>query len=256
MAHPMDDVNSSQRGWILMSRSLGRALEVKDLEGGSGEYIMINLARWIADIRQKLPAATFFGNMKVESQGPKSEPPGYYAPFVQEKLDIKLDGLLNYNQFPSITIGSAHEYHALRLQDRLMKLNTSDALATNRAQVQPSIEEFMDRTLPKLCHRFATTDARSVFTHYDLSPRNVLVSGSPPSVTGLVDFEFAGFFPPEEEFANFEINNEGDWPADAYPLVGDEMIQRCEEAKADVFECVKGLRQLTDDEATDISSNG
>lgn len=65
--------------------------------------------------------------------------------------------------------------------------------------------------------------ALPTFTHMDISPRNVLVSGSPSSITGLVDFEFAGFFPPEEDFANNVISNEGDWPADAYETFLDQL---------------------------------
>jgi len=55
------------------------------------------------------------------------------------------------------------------------------------------------------------------FTHYDFSPRNILVSeGSPPLVTSVLDFEFAGFFPNEDQFTNNAIANNQDWPEAAY----------------------------------------
>ncbi|RBR06804.1 uncharacterized protein FIESC28_10920 [Fusarium coffeatum] len=57
-----------------------------------------------------------------------------------------------------------------------------------------------------------------VFTHYNLSPRNVLVSGSPPQITGIVDFEFAGFFPALDEFLNDYIENSNDWSEDVYEV--------------------------------------
>ena len=69
-----------------------------------------------------------------------------------------------------------------------------------------------------------------LFTHYDLSPRNTLVSFPDsttsttctctshvsPKITGIIDFEFAGFFPPSHEFVNDYVDNGGDWPEQVY----------------------------------------
>ena len=62
------------------------------------------------------------------------------------------------------------------------------------------------------------------FTHYDFSPRNILVSeGSPPLVTSVLDFEFAGFFPNEDQFTNNAIANNQDWPDAAYRVFLEEV---------------------------------
>ncbi|PTB41733.1 uncharacterized protein TrAFT101_009653 [Trichoderma asperellum] len=53
------------------------------------------------------------------------------------------------------------------------------------------------------------------FTHYDLFPRNILVTGSPPRITGIVDWEFPGFFPPVDEFLDDWLDG-GDWPKEFY----------------------------------------
>jgi thiamine kinase-like enzyme len=55
-----------------------------------------------------------------------------------------------------------------------------------------------------------------VFTHYDLAPRNVLVSGSPPRITGIVDFELSGYFPQLEEYLRHWEGREDDWSPNAY----------------------------------------
>ncbi|KAG9242253.1 hypothetical protein BJ878DRAFT_482196 [Calycina marina] len=44
----------------------------------------------------------------------------------------------------------------------------------------------------------------------DLSPRNVLGTGSPPKITDIVGFDLAAFYPPLEEFTNDTVDNEGD----------------------------------------------
>ncbi|KAF5547556.1 kinase-like domain-containing protein [Fusarium phyllophilum] len=76
-------------------------------------------------------------------------------------------------------------------------------------------ELFCQDGLPAL-KTLNTKDDSFVFTHYDLSPRNILVSGQPPQIIGIVDFEFSGFFPPLDEFLNDCIANNGDWPKDMY----------------------------------------
>ena len=44
----------------------------------------------------------------------------------------------------------------------------------------------------------------------------MLVAGTPPQITGIVDFEFAGFFPEMDEFLNDANSNVGDWSAPFY----------------------------------------
>ena len=81
--------------------------------------------------------------------------------------------------------------------------------------MSPRLADFVSNTLPTL-ELANGPAAKFVFTHFDLSPRNVLVSGTPPRVTGLVDFEFSGFFPEVDEFVNDYVDNGGDWPSAAY----------------------------------------
>ncbi|KAK2774682.1 hypothetical protein CKAH01_13128 [Colletotrichum kahawae] len=93
--------------------------------------------------------------------------------------------------------------------------STTDKLVI-RDLVSP-IRNFIQHTLPSMAALHRGPDV-FVFTHYDLSPRNVLVSGTPPQITGIVDFEFSGFFPPLDEFLNDNVGNNGDWPKDMYEV--------------------------------------
>ncbi|KAH9240610.1 hypothetical protein K456DRAFT_1931459 [Colletotrichum gloeosporioides 23] len=79
------------------------------------------------------------------------------------------------------------------------------------------IRSFIEDVLPSMAILKTGPDV-FLFTHYDLSPRNVLVSGTLPQITGIVDFEFSGFFPPLDEFLNDNVGNNGDWPKDMYEV--------------------------------------
>jgi aminoglycoside phosphotransferase (APT) family kinase protein len=61
------------------------------------------------------------------------------------------------------------------------------------------------------------------FTHHDFSPGNILVSESSPLlVTGILDFESAGFFP-NEESTNNAIAYSDDWPEAVYRVFLEEL---------------------------------
>ena len=173
-------------------------------------------------------------------------------------LAMIIDGLLLRNYFPGShdpPITSRLSYYCTIILDQLEKVKREDVFAHTRAAIVRLIEEDPNSLLQyTLCRLSLFADSKPVttlpqsstpsseqeeehvaapeqdpgpdpvgapfiFTHYDLSPRNILVSTSSSNslnITGLVDFEFAGFFPPEEEFTNTEVNNgsdpsDGDW---------------------------------------------
>lgn len=65
-----------------------------------------------------------------------------------------------------------------------------------------------------------TKISRNVFTHQAFAPRNILVSpeANPPelTVTGIVDFEFAGFFPEEDEILTCMSRQADDWNEETF----------------------------------------
>ncbi|OAQ68345.1 tyrosine-protein kinase, active site protein [Pochonia chlamydosporia 170] len=63
---------------------------------------------------------------------------------------------------------------------------------------------------------------RIVFTHGDLSPRNIIVSND--RIVGIVDWEEAGWFPEYWEYVKFFLRTgaeDGDWPSYAYDIFPD-----------------------------------
>jgi len=117
---------------------------------------------------------------------------------------------------------SVFDLHRIRLETNLRELETNNTFTPNR-DLAPEVSHFITNTLPKLFPAPAQADS-FFFTHFDLSLRNTLVTittdpdGNPgtPKLTGLIDFEFSGFFPPSHEFVNDCVDNGGDWSEAAY----------------------------------------
>ncbi|UNI24849.1 hypothetical protein JDV02_010567 [Purpureocillium takamizusanense] len=201
-------------GWILMSRVPGGPVATDDLDQATLAQLGGQLGDMVASLRQNVPAQKHCGNICL--------PPGDPGADTVPRLDgssLTIRDILQEGIKTGEPVKSANAYYRLRLEEKLHELETTDTYAPNRAIVQP-LRTFISETLPHLGLAGGGIPAGEfVMTHYDLSPRNVLVSGQPPRVTGLVDFEFAGFFCPVEEFLNDCIGNAGDWPQvfyDAY----------------------------------------
>ncbi|KAG7289220.1 hypothetical protein NEMBOFW57_005584 [Staphylotrichum longicolle] len=126
---------------------------------------------------------------------------------------FKITGIVGDAITFDVPVRSHRDYLRIKVEDKLRQLQTTDIFLPNR-YLSPLLTAFVSDTLPTL--KLANEAAEFVFTHFDLSPRNVLVSGTPPMVTGLVDFEFSGFFPKVDEFVNDYVDNGGDWASAAY----------------------------------------
>ena len=87
-------------------------------------------------------------------------------------------------------------------------------LLTSRVYRHPG----MPRKIPEAYITFLRSrfddNSRLVFTHADLADRNILVQDG--TITGILDWEWAGFYPEHWEFVTFVKNS--DW-------VGDRMIK-------------------------------
>ncbi|GKZ33549.1 hypothetical protein AbraIFM66950_003454 [Aspergillus brasiliensis] len=200
------------QGWILMTRLPGVPLSSLNLDT---ETELTAVAEQLADMvyrwRQSLPAWATAGNLKCslplphgkENQDPKSvEVAGLHiaSSSYMPGFGVKL----------SEPITTQLQYYQVRLETRLQKLQELDIFSENRDLI-PHIQKFITIQLPKL--GISKEQKHSFFTHYDLSPRNVLISSADHTkITGIIDFEFSGFFPELDEFVNDSVANEGDWP--------------------------------------------
>jgi hypothetical protein len=221
---PAVAADTGGRGWVLMTRRPGRLLRVEDLEGPHCANLMRELATYMAQWRGKLPRADRIGNMKHVKDVSRVQQDGIYESFEDDSLKVTIAGLLYCHYVPPEPITSPFDYYCVRLKDQLTKLETEDVFAAMRKEVSPVVREFTEKTLRRLSLFSSDQPAAMTFTHYDFSPRNILVSeNSPPLITGILDFEFAGFFPDEEEFTNNAIANRDDWPAAAYKVFLEEL---------------------------------
>jgi hypothetical protein len=171
-----------------------------------------------------MPRADRIGNIKHVGDVSRAQEDVVYELFEENSLKITIDGLIFCHYIPPGSITCSLDYYRIKLEDQLTKLETEEAFSATRNQVSPLIRGFVKNSLPGLSLFSGDESAAIAFTHYDFSPRNILVSeNSPPVVTGILDFEFAGFFPSEEEFANNAIANADDWPESAYRAFLEEL---------------------------------
>ncbi|UPK92833.1 hypothetical protein LCI18_003768 [Fusarium solani-melongenae] len=215
-SHPLDIPSGLDKldhgGWILMTELTGSPC----VTTGLGDATIMDLGRQLADIvscwRHYIPAQKHCGNIRL----PYHESDGGNIPQVDSSA-LTIQGILQAGIDVTEPITNINDYYRIRLAKKLWVLESSDTYARNRSLAEP-IRAFMHDILPQLELASCTgmTDEEYIFTHKDLSPRNVLISGQPPQITGIVDFEFGGFFPPIEEFLNDFISNKGDWPQAFY----------------------------------------
>ncbi|KAK0647091.1 hypothetical protein B0T16DRAFT_429666 [Cercophora newfieldiana] len=229
---PLEDESAQHPGWILMTRLPGEAVSSLTLDDTAMSSIGAQLAEMVAAWRLNVPHTNNCGNLLFypsDIVGPSNididlghedaRPAGVADAFI-------VRGLLGDGIPPSKPITSVLELHRIRFQAKLHELQTVSTFAPNRELV-PEISNFITTSLTKLFPIPEASDS-FVFTHFDLSPRNTLVTiptgttpdaeGKPttPQITGLIDFEFSGFFPPSHEFVNDYVDNGGDWSEAAY----------------------------------------
>lgn len=199
-------VGSSHGGWILMTALPGRPLADLDLD----ENTLTSVSRQLGDIvacwRKSIPAQLECGNISL---GPDAS--------LRIRHNIQ-DGM--YFDGP---VTSSGEFEQVKLNKNIEKLKTDATYAPNRHLVK-ELDTFVAEDLPSLS--LAVDDPESfVFTHYDLSPRNVLVAGQPPHITGIVDFEFSGFYPAVDEFLSGFFHTKTDWPGSSYGIFMDQLAK-------------------------------
>ena len=200
-----------------MSKLPGEPLSLCDLDANAISDVALQLADHVTNWRRLIPAQKLVGNLRFGEGEFENAPPDiilHGQPGLSSSWVIRgflQDGLASFKGVETV-----NEYFKIRLEDKIKSVKTSKTYAPNKHLV-PLLEEFAVETLPRL-GSVSLGASDFVFTHYDLSPRNVLISGNPPRISGIVDFEFAGFFSPLEEFLNDYVGNNGDWSKEVYDV--------------------------------------
>ncbi|RBQ64586.1 hypothetical protein FVER14953_12312 [Fusarium verticillioides] len=211
----LSGVDETASGWILMTRVPGKPINLAALNNDDEFRLATQLADYVTNWRRDVPPEHFTGNISFHQMGcqPDIEIPSSDG---TSETQFVIRGMLGEELYCKDGITSVAEYYKLRIENKMRTLETNETFAPNRDLIQP-LEAFIQQDLLTISS-LNTKDDSFVFTHYDLSPRNILVSGQPPYITGIVDFEFSGFFPPLDEFLNDCIANNGDWPKDMYEV--------------------------------------
>ena len=222
IAQNIGDIDvATKHGWILMTKMNGDPISVDKLHQEDLRRLGTQLADIVSSWRQHSLTSDCCGNISIINEDQASATPFKITPSPLSTLSMAIGtSILGSDLVFSSPVSDFYGCFRLKLERRLEKLNTTDPLNANRHLVL-HIRNFIDKTLPHLRmfkHSYEGKQDNFVFTHYDLSPRNVLVGGNPLRITGIVDFEFAGFFHEMDEFLNDANNNANDWPSSFYDV--------------------------------------
>jgi hypothetical protein len=233
------------RGWILMTRMPGRLLTAADLARPDSSCLISELATHVSNWRQNLPRTSALGNLRLlydtADITPESEP--YNSPS-STTPGSHISGLLLATTQPVQDLSSAESYYKHQLMDRVAILDSEPIFTPNRDKLSTRLKSFAETTLAQLPLFTSAATESPTFTHYDLSPRNILITESSPAlISGIVDFEFAGFFPAEQEFTATLVNSAFDWPGDTYDQFQQEL------ANHNIATPLRGMDQATFEQA-------
>jgi Ser/Thr protein kinase RdoA (MazF antagonist) len=207
----------SDHPWILISRLPGRSLTVADLDSDQRGTILKQLAGHLVSWRTKVPELRRWGHLRLRPTEGMKQKSNCNSDLLPDKLFCVENSL-----FHSFTWPATWRYLPTSAADQLARLEKEPQFRWTWESYGKTWKKWVDEDLmrfslppPEICK----------LTHFDFSPRNVLVLDADGvlSVTGVLDFEFAGFFPPTEEFINALVRQDTDWEERHWDIIMREM---------------------------------
>ena len=206
------------QGWMLITREPGRPINLEDLSGKAGNQLMRQIAAHVATWRKEMPPAKAVGNLLIVGTNSKPGPAAVlYDKAILPGYEIHINALIT-NSPPQSPLTTSEKYNALILKNSLKRLKDDKLLSDTSEEVYDLVKRFVDASFSKL-PMFRNGSESMIFTHDDLSTRNVMVAPSGSGdikLSAIIDFEFAGFFPKDEEFAGHMQNENEEWPLKKY----------------------------------------
>ena len=170
-------------GWILMTRVPGEPIDLSQYSNEILADLAVQLADHVADWRHNIPSQMHGGSLRFQDDEYKILRPDITLTYPKKvRSNLVIRGILGEGISCLDPITTVADYYKVLIEYKLTTLETNETFAPNRILVAP-VQKFMREILPAMDMGADTF----VFTHYDLSPRNVLVSGSPPQITGIVN---------------------------------------------------------------------
>lgn len=216
----------SDHPWILTSRLPGKTLSAEDLDSEHGPAILKQLAAYMTMWRTQIPSANTWGNLRIRAAEEVNEESRSFPDLTSSKSLVIETSLLH--TFPWPITG---RYYPTSAMDQLARLEKESQFQWSWNTHGESWKRWADE---ELSHQPLCQPNECVFTHLDFSPRNILVSDDAGvlKVTGVLDFEFSGFFPPQEEFLNAMIRQNTDWEEHHWEIIMRELAKLGQKAPA------------------------
>lgn len=193
----------TKHGWILMTRMMGDPVSVDTFNKADIPILASQLASIVSNWRTNVPAADNYGNISIVHEGQNHKGSFKTTPSFISGMSFAIGTCILASDLKcSSPASDIYTYIRLKFEHRLDKLNSLDSMKINR-HFATTIRDFIDTDLPKLQILKITPNGKewsSVFTHNDQTPQNLLVTGNPPQITGIIDFSLARFFPDLDEF--------------------------------------------------------
>lgn len=259
---PPDAESKNDVGWILTTKVTGNVVDLEELDTAAIMDLALQLADIVASWRLKIPAQKHCGSLKIREEVRQSanglgDGVTLDRPFGPGISKMAVRGNVVEEIKLSTPIATMQEYYRLKLNNKLRQLESLDAFAPNRHLLSP-LKLLCEERLPKfnfdeMFKQNAIPTDTFQFTHYDLFPRNILVTGSPPRITGIVDWEFSGFFPPVDEFLDDWLDG-GDWPKEFYIAYLKRLEENCvatpaKSARGDAWQMAWWLEKIIENAA-------
>ena len=207
----------SDHAWILMSKLEGKVLTCADLDSKYGNGLLKQLAGYLTMWRTRVPQSPVWGNLAFQPDRKLEESGKTFTDLMNDKTFL-IDGYL-FNNFywPNTSL-----FYSTLARDKLSQMRRESHFGRTKSAHADEWEEWADKELP----RYPLCQGRScVLTHLDFSPRNILTAHRDGvlMVSGIIDIEFMSFAPPEEEFLNAMVRQEGDWEDRHWQIILREM---------------------------------
>jgi hypothetical protein len=210
-------------GWILMTKLPGESMVPSLLSRDERLSVSTQLADMVSSWRANVPSSDVAGNLGFDR-----------GTGIEVLTDLPLHSAvvgsnIGYGRPSKQPLTSLLAYYQTEIEHQINVMRSNRVFALTRAELLPLLNTFVKDDLCSFSIFDHGQNERFVFTWNDIAPRNILISGQPPKITGIVDFEFSGFFPPMEDFQQEwdEDNVESmEWPQDMYEAFQTRMAER------------------------------